>query len=42
MYTIFSAVLHVRQQSKSDDMAFLVLSARSAVYYQIGSPLKLQ
>jgi hypothetical protein len=36
MYTIFSAVL--RQQRKSDVMTSFGHSARSAVYYQAGSP----
>jgi hypothetical protein len=36
MYTIFSAVL--RQQAKSDVMTCFGNSARSAVYYQAGSP----
>jgi hypothetical protein len=44
MYTIFSAVLHVRPQRKSDVMTYVDHSARSrsAVYYQAGSfPIRL-
>jgi hypothetical protein len=40
MYTIFSAVLH--QQRKSDVMTHCGRSARSAVYYEAGSPLANQ
>jgi hypothetical protein len=37
MYTIFSAVL--RQQGKSDVITSFGHTARSAIYYQAGSPL---
>jgi hypothetical protein len=37
MYTIFSAVLH--RQSKSDVMMYCGIYARSAIYYEAGSPL---
>jgi hypothetical protein len=40
MYTIFSAVL--RQQRKSDVMMYFGFSARSAVYYESGSPLLVE
>jgi hypothetical protein len=39
MYTIFSAVL--RQQRESDVMRYFGHSARSAIYYQAGSPYTL-
>jgi hypothetical protein len=39
MYTIFSAVLHVREQRESDVMTSFGHSGRSAVYYKAGSPL---
>jgi hypothetical protein len=39
MYTIFFAVLHVRQEMICDVMTSFGLSARSAVYYQARSQL---